>query len=710
MLRQLKSLLGKRPREAVASADPRLREARALLDGGRPDQAEQLCNQLLKAEPGHAEAHGMLGRIAVHRGKHERAVRHFNRAIELDAGQPAFRQGLAIAQFSAGNAAAAIENLEAALALDPQDPSTHNNLGNCHRHRGDLDQAIACYRKAIALNGEYLAAYGNLAAVLRQKGEFAAAVETCRTALRLRADLPEVRFHLGMALAGAGQQDEAIATLRELASSHPDYPGLLVELGLALGKADRFEEATAFFRDAIARQPNSALAHNCLGAVQVVCNDIDGAMASFRKALAIQPGFAKVHSNLLMTMNYQAGWRQKRLFQEAQQFDRRQAQRLAPRAPAFANLRDPTRKLRVGYLSPDLREHSVAHFTRNLFSRHNREQVEVYAYCDVAAADMDGFTRSFEAQADHWRHISGMEDEAVAERVREDAIDILVDLVGHTSDNRLLVFARRPAPIQVNWLGYPNTTGMRAMDYRLTDAIADPPGTADELHSEKLVRLEHGFLCYQFDQPDPQPGAPPCLAQGQVTFGSFNNLAKMTPDVVRLWARILESTPGSRLMLKSRALVDGKTRERCAQSFARHGIPAERLEMLGQLPGREEHLRTYLKIDIALDTFPYNGTTTSCEALWMGVPVVTLCGNRHAERVGASILQHAGLPELVAASADDYLQIARSLAGDPQRLTGLRGTLREQMRAAPLMDLRQFVDELEAAYRDMWQAWCERKK
>ncbi len=710
MLRQLKSLLGKRPRGEAAPADPRIREARELLQAGRAEQAEQLCNRIIKAEPQHAEAHGMLGKLAVHRGRSELAIRHYARAIELDAGQPAFRQGLAIAQFSAGNVPAAIKSLEEALALDPQDPATHNNLGNCHRRQGDLDAAVACYRRAIALNREYLAAYGNLAAVLRQKGEFAPAVETCRTALRVRADAADVRYHLGMALLGTGEQDEAITVLRELAMSQPDYPGLLIDLGLVLSKAGRLDEAIAYFRDAITRQPNHALAHNCLGAALLTRNDIDGAVASFRKALAIQPDFAKVHSNLLATLNYQPGWRQKRLFQEAQQFDRRHAQRLAPRAPVFPNNPDPARTLRVGYVSPDFREHSVAHFTRRLFGIHNREQVEVFGYSDVGTADADEFSRAFEAQADHWRPVAGLEDDAVAALVREDGIDILVDLAGHTSNNRMLVFARRPAPVQVSWLGYPNTTGMRAIDYRLTDAIADPPGEADKLHTEKLVRLAHGFLCYQSDDPQPAPAPPPCLSAGRITFGSFNTTKKLTSEAILLWSRLLQAVPGSRLLLKSNSLEDEVAKSTLLGAFGKHGIGADRLELTGWAPDRHQHLGMYAGVDVCLDTFPYNGTTTTCEALWMGVPVVCLRGDRHAARVGASILHHAGLPELIAGSTEDYLRLAQSLAGDTQRLVTLRETLRERMRASPLMDLRQFADTLEAAYRDMWKAWCERRK
>jgi predicted O-linked N-acetylglucosamine transferase (SPINDLY family) len=318
----------------------------------------------------------------------------------------------------------------------------------------------------------------------------------------------------------------------------------------------------------------------------------------------------------------------------------------------------------------------------------------------------DGRTQRLQAESDHWYSIAGKPDLEVAERIRKDQIDILVDLEGHTGENRLLVFAHKPAPVQVTWLGYPNTTGMRTIDYRLTDAVADPPGEADKFHSEKLFRLEHGFLCYLPDAAAPEAGPPPCLESGQLTFGSFNNLAKVTSEVVRVWAEILHRQPLSRLVLKSKPLADQACRERYLGLFAEQGIPADRLELLGWLPAPQNHLELYHRIDIGLDSFPYNGTTTTCEALWMGVPVVTLCGDRHAARVGASIMRQVGLEELVAHSEDEYIALAVALAQDRQRLLALRGSQRRKMRESRLLDKKLFAETLEDAYRRMWEEWC----
>jgi len=303
-----------------------------------------------------------------------------------------------------------------------------------------------------------------------------------------------------------------------------------------------------------------------------------------------------------------------------------------------------------------------------------------------------------------------MQDDDVVTAIRQDGIDILVDLAGHTSFNRLLVFARKAAPVQVTWLGYPNTTGLKTMDYRLTDAIADPPGEADRLHTEKLVRLEHGFLCYQADDTRLEVAEPPCTRRGHVTFGTFNTIKKISAEVVVSWAAILKCVPGSQLALKGDGLNDASTKAGLLESFKKQGITEDRLRLIDWAGTREEHLKLYSEIDIALDPFPYNGTTTTCEALWMGVPVICLRGDRHAGRVGASIMHHAGFGEFVADSREEYTALASRLAEDPSRRAKLRNTLRDRLRESPLMNVQQFTETLESAYRAMWHRWCGNKR
>ena len=417
-----------------------------------------------------------------------------------------------------------------------------------------------------------------------------------------------------------------------------------------------------------------------------------------------QPDFAAAHSNLVFSMNYDAAATQQTIFAESRAWHESHAAALGRRAPGHANARDPERRLRVGYVSPDFREHSVAYFLEPLIAAHDRAAFEVFCYAQVARPDQR--TERFRGLADTWRSTVGMTDADLATAVREDRIDILVDLAGHTGGNRLLAFDRRPAPVQLSWLGYPNTTGTEAIDARLTDAIADPPGPSDALHSETLVRLPNGFLCYAPTADAPAIGAPPARSTGHVTFGSFNALAKITPAVVAAWARILLGVPGSRLVIKSGPLADAATRARYLEMLAAAGVDAGRVDLRAWIDARSGHLGAYANIDIGLDPFPYNGTTTTCEALWMGVPVVTLAGDRHAGRVGASLLTRIGLAELVADTTDGYVETAVHFAGDLDGLPARRLALRDRMMSSPLCDAAGFARDVEAAYRAMWRRWC----
>jgi protein O-GlcNAc transferase len=317
----------------------------------------------------------------------------------------------------------------------------------------------------------------------------------------------------------------------------------------------------------------------------------------------------------------------------------------------------------------------------------------------------DWMTERLRACADGWQNVVGWTDERVADKIREDKIDILVDLAGHTAGNRLRVFARKPAPVQVSYLGYPGSTGLSEMDYRLTDSFADPPGKTESLHSEKLWRLPVCNWCFSGFDDSPAVGPLPAEA-GSICFGTFNNFAKASPAVMDLWAAILTAMPSSRLIIKSQGLGERGVSERIHQLFESRGVQADRLEIRGHEPNPVSHLDAYNQMDIALDTFPYHGTTTTCEALWMGVPVITLAGQTHVSRVGVSLLNSVGLPELIAQSPEEYVSIAIRLAKDLPRLAELHRTLRQRMQASPLMDAPRFAGDIEAAYRQMWQNWC----
>ena len=360
------------------------------------------------------------------------------------------------------------------------------------------------------------------------------------------------------------------------------------------------------------------------------------------------------------------------------------------------NLR-ASERLRVGYVSADFRRHSCAYFLEALLAHHDHGRFEIFAYADDRRSD--DITERLKPMVDHWRSLIGMPDKAVAELVRNDRIHLLVDLAGHTAGNRLSAFAEKPAPIQVSWLGYPATTGLSAIDYRLSDDICDPPGATERFHTETLWRLPGGFLCYTAPREAPAVSPSPCSTGQPVTFGSFNNLAKVNQAVLEAWAELVSAVPGSRLLLKSKALRAPSVSERVAEVFTRRGIARERIILEGWAEALAAHLAMYGKIDIALDTFPYNGTTTTFEAMWMGVPVISLAGDRHSARVGASILTRCGLEDFIAKSLDDYLAKAIALARDPQALGELRRALRPRLANSPLCDGKAFAQQIEDAYR-----------
>ena len=371
--------------------------------------------------------------------------------------------------------------------------------------------------------------------------------------------------------------------------------------------------------------------------------------------------------------------------------------------PRYANSRDPARRLRVGYVSADFRSHAVGFFFEPLLANHDRNVVEAVCYSGVARPDAT--TERLRSMASQWRDIGGLSTEQVASMIRADGIDILVDLAGHTSGTRLKVFAHKPAPVQVTYLGYPTTTGLPVMDYRFTDELADPEGE-DVYYTEKLLRLPGAFLCYRPLDNCPPVSPLPAMEKGYVTFGSFNNLSKISPSVISLWVKLLQEVPGSRLFVKNPSLTDTATRERYYGLLEKQGATRDRVELQGRTATQAEHLALYSRLDIALDTFPYNGTTTTCEAIWMGVPVITLAGQRHAGRVGVSILSNAGFGEWIARTPEQYITLAAGLAADVKKLAALRANLRQRMSDSPLCDGQVFARKVETAYREIWRAWC----
>ena len=577
------------------------------------------------------------------------------------------------------------------------------NQGNAHYAKGELEQAAARYRLAVESDPDYADAYNNLGAVCRAQNRNDEALECYRKAVGLNPALAKAHYNLGSILAEKGDYTAAANAYKQAIAAHPGYAGAHDALGVLLEGCAKFDEAIVHFRRAVALDPQLATAHNNLGsAYQSTCR-LDEAIACFRRALLIEPDAPIPRQNLLLALNYSADCSAEALFREHLKFAEIHADVLAAAAHDHPNERDPARRLRLGYVSPDFRRHSVSYFFEPLLINHDSSQFEIYCYSNSPI--VDDVTQRLKARADHWRTIAGMSEEDAAEVVRRDKIDILIDLAGHTARNSLLVFARKPAPVQMTWLGYPNTTGLPTMDYRITDVHAEPEGLTDHLYTEKLYRLPEVFCGYLPKEGSPEPAMDaPLFRNGYATFGSLNNFAKVTPPVIELWSRILNALPDSRLLLESPGLGAPDFRQSIFRQFKQWGIGEERLEVLERDTSKQYWM--YHRIDICLDPFPCNGGTTSCDALWMGTPLVTLAGKTFVSRMGVSLLENTGLDELIAQTPDEYVAIATRLATDLDYLREMRRDLRAKVADSPLMDMVGFTRRMETAYRETWRSWC----
>lgn len=592
-------------------------------------------------------------------------------------------------------------------AADKRDADAWFLLGAINGQLGDPKEAERCFNQVIALRPDNPQTHYNLGIALRDQSRLPEAVDCFRKAIRFKSDYLEAYNSLGHVLLSLGDSQMAASAFRKVAQARPGAPEVHVNLANALYNAGHLEEAAVCLRKAIAMIPDNYSLHDTLGAVLCCQGKIDESIESHAQALRLKPDDAAALTNLLLTLHYKPGMDPAVLFAEHRRWGEIHCRPVTSPSP-HANVPDPAKQLRIGYVSPDFRDHSVAYFIEPVLANHDRAAFDITCY--ATGPRQDSTTARLRTLASRWRQVDGMTDAKIHDLIKTDGIDILVDLSGHTSGNRLGVFVRKPAPVQVSYIGYPDTTGLPTMDYRFVDAWTDPSGESDKLSVEKLVRLPGGFLCYQPPADAPPVTPPPSLETGYATFGSFNNLAKVNTGVIALWARLLQAVPEARLILKYHWLSDEATRERYHEQFAAHGIKRDRVELLKMAPSTAAHLGLYSRVDIALDTFPYNGTTTTCEALWMGVPVITLTGKRHSERVGTSLLSQVGLTGCIAASGEDYIARAAGLAGDKERLGELRATLRQKMAASALCDGGRITREIEEAYRAVWGSWCDKKR
>ncbi len=637
---------------------------------GEMDQAENIYRKVLAIEQNHPKALVNLGSLLLDLERLEEAEVSFRAALSVKPDYPEALLGLGRTCREAGHLAEACKAYELAVRIHPDSAKAHFNLGNIHKDLGQFDEAATCYRQALAIDPEFARAWCHLGSVFREMGRADAAMACYQRALKSDPDFAEVYNNISILLTDQGRIGEAIACCKKAQALKADF----------------------------------AESHNNLARTLKYSGRVEESIAWYQKSLNLAPQKALVRSNLLYALSYLENISPETVFGAHRIWAEYHGAAADHQFKNHPNVPDPRRRLRVGYVSPDFKKHPVGTFIEPIMAGHNRSAVEVICFSDVRKKDT--VTRRLHRMADGWFDTAGMTDSQLAEMIQAAQVDILVDLAGHTAGNRMPMFSHRPAPIQVTYLGYPNTTGLETMDYRITDAWADPPGQTEAWHTEELVRLDNGFLCYHPPGEAPEIASPPCLENGVVTFGSFNNLAKFNAGVASLWSAVLKAVPGSRLVMKFKTLADPTVRQAVIDTFARTGVTSDRLALHGFLPSVADHFALYNQIDIALDTFPYNGTTTTCEALWMGVPVVALAGRTHAARVGVSILAGLGLSELVAHSREEYVQTAAALTGDMDRLYALRKGLRTRMQGSPLMDGSGLARRLESAYRAMWQRWC----
>jgi protein O-GlcNAc transferase len=602
-----------------------------------------------------------------------------------------------------GRAREAIAECRKALDRTPDDPGALLLLAQL-LDETDRDEACALATRALALIGDDEP--DRVAACARVIGESAPelALELYRRAVeqapqKLGWWLPIARLALVL-----NRLDLAIEAAERVLERHPDQPEAGVLLASALLRRRDFTRMAATLNSLEAMGGQAANVANLAGTMLVQQGRIEEGLATMRQVRELAPGSPTLQMSRVMSLNYDPDLSRAELLAEHRAFGERFAGSVLPVAGGTDRDRSPERRLRIGYMSPDFRSHSVAYFALPLFEAFDRERFDVIAYAHVSKPDE--VTARFRELATGWRDVAGMDDRQLARTIRQDQIDILVDLAGLTRNSRLLACTGRPAPIQMTYLGYPNTTGVAAVDYRITDHFAEADD-ADDFYSETLIRLPRCFLAFAPPGYAPEITPPPLLENGYVTFGSFNNLAKVNRQVVALWSRVLQAVPGSRLLLKASGTGDETAQAHIRHVFFESGIDPARIDFVPFAPTAAEHLGVYAEVDVALDTFPYNGTTTTCEALWMGVPVITLVGERHASRVGASLLQAVGFAAGIAGCADDYVTTARLMAEQPQMLVALRGNLRAEMASSPLCDARNHAQALEEAYRVVWRIWCE---
>ncbi len=635
-------------------------------------------------------------------GKFDEAMAAVERALQMDTSQPIYYLTRGHIQQGLGRNMDAAESFREALRRKPELAEAQHSLGIALQDMGHSQEAAASFRAALAINPRHARACFNLAVLNHRQGRYDEAIAGYRQAVALRPEYAEASFRLGILLSECGRFADAAECLRQALAHRPDHFESHFNLGICLERLCQLPAAISAYQAAIKLRPDAANVFNCLGNALVNFCHLDEALEALRNAVRLRPDDAQIHSNLLVCLNYHPACSNAEIFLEHLEWARRHASHPVAESRHHDNFSDPGRRLRVAYVSPSFGRGAVQYFLGPLLKQHCQTELEVFAY-STSSLPLDAY-RGRDVSSVHWREVEGLDAAALGQQIRADAIDILVDLSGHTPGHRLLTFARRPAPVQISWLDYFNTTGLGEMDYLISDLVHTPPDGSQQF-SEQLAFMPDCRLCYEPPIYAPEVAIAPISKNGYITFGCFNRLSKLTSQCIELWCQLLHAIPDAKLVLKSHSLNDPTSWGEYHGRFARHGIDPQRIE-LRAASNHQQMLGEYGDIDIALDPFPYNGGLTTCEALWMGVPVIALIGDRMIARQSAALLSAAGLKQFIANSPEEYIGIAKGWATDPDRLVQLRQTLRRQVADSPLCDGQKFARNMERLYREMWRRWC----
>jgi len=632
---------------------------------GQLQNAASIYNQILKENPNHPDALNLSGLIAHQTNNNVKAAELINKAI----------------------------------LSNPENPDYYYNLGIVLNAQGRWKEATHAYRQAINLKSDYFEALNNLGNILREHNNTASAVEIYNEALKLKPDCVEVWSNLGNVLKEQGKIDSAIEHFEKAIQINPEYASAWNNLGSATSAQNRFKDAIEHYRHALKLKPDYAVAWCNLGGVLEIVGEFNTSIECFKQALKYKPDYNEAFSNLLYLLSYNVVCSPEQILEEHRNWGRLHEEN--QKKDNFSHIKSSNldKRLRIGYVSSDFRKHALSYFFEPILKNHDKSHVEIYCYSDVH--EPDDTTVRLKTVADEWCSTLEMSDREVAQKIYNDKIDILIDLAGHTAKNRLTIFSYNPAPVQITYLGYCNTSGLKSMDYWITDTVLHPEDTV-ELAVENIIRLQRCWTCYQppVDSPEVKPDT---LANKSITFGSFNNVSKLGNMVIECWSRLLKEVENSRLILKARQLDDPFIKDRISAQFTQNGIKSEQLILL---PSTPSYMEDYNKIDIALDTFPRTGGVTTADALWMGVPVITLAGQRYIERQGASILKAIGLDDLITSTPEEYVSKVKELAKNHTQRNELKTSLRERISKSPLCDGRDLAQALEDTYRKMWHTWC----